>query len=104
MDQKTFLEKTGKLFDGDAHFTSSFSATQRTFTEAERTTFLQHMWELFVEEGVEVDFESAVFVLALQGVQRKYQSVQRQAAHLQETIIQIRESLKAKTLTVLKVP
>lgn len=102
MDQKTFLEKTGKLFDGDAHFTSSFSATQRTFTEAERTTFLQHMWELFVEVGV--DFESAVFVLALQGVQRKYLSVQGQAAHLQETIIQIRESLKAKTPTVLKVP
>ena len=95
MDQKAFLEKVGALFDSDAQFKPNpFGNSQRSFTDTERTTFLQHLWEIFKEEPV--DFESAVFVLALQKVQQRYGSVQEQAAHLGDAIRQIGESLKTK--------
>ena len=103
MDQKTFLEKIGALFDDDAHFKPApFGGGQRTFTDAERTTFLQHLWELFGEAAI--NFESVDFILALQRVEKKYDSIQDQAAHLGEALQFVRESLKAKVPAALKVP
>lgn len=102
MDQKTFLEKIGTLFDDDAHFKSApFGGGQRTFTDTERTTFLQHLWGLFGEEAI--DFGSVEFILALQQVEKKYLSIQDQASHLSETLLSVREALKAKP-AALKVP
>ena len=103
MDQKAFLEKIGKVFDDDAHFKlSGYADAQRTFTAAERTTFLQHLWELFGEESI--DFGSVEFILALQRVEKKYDSVQDQASHLSESLLSVREALKAKAPAALKVP
>ena len=103
MDQKTFLEKIGALFDEDAHFKSApFGGGQRTFTDTERTTFLQHLWGLFGKESI--DFGSVEFILALQRVEKKYDSVQDQASHLSESLLSVREALKAKAPAALKVP
>ena len=103
MDQKTFLEKIGSLFDEDAHFKSApFGGGQRTFTDTERTTFLQHLWDLFGEESI--DFGSVEFILALQRVEKRYDSVQEQAAHLSEALQFVRAALKVKVPAALKVP
>lgn len=95
MNQKDFLEKIGKLFDEDAHFKPiGYVDAQRTFTAAERTAFLQHLWELFGEEAI--DFQSVDFILALQRVEKKYDSIQEQAEHLGEALQSVRAVLKIK--------
>ena len=103
MNQKDFLEKIGKLFDEDAKFKpSGYGIAQRTFTDTERTAFLQHLWELFGEDAI--DFESVEFILALQRVEKKYDSVQEQAVHLGESLLSVRESFKTKMPAAMKVP
>lgn len=105
MDKQNFLEKIGKLFDADAHFNSPLmSSAQRTFTEAERTEFLQHLYEFFAEQETDTDFESVEFILALQGVKKKYGSVQDQAAHLGEALKIVRAALKVNAPAVAQVP
>ena len=54
MIQKDFLEKIGTLFDDDAHFKPDpFGGGQRTFTDAERAAFLEHLWGFFREEAID---------------------------------------------------
>lgn len=102
MDKKEFLERISKLFDADAKFTPNpFGSASRTFTETEKTTFLSHLWELFEEQ--EVDFESPMFILALQKVQ-KYTSVQEQATHLGKALEIVRATLGVRAPAVAQVP
>jgi len=99
MDKTDFIDKVGKLLDVDCHYGGSGN---RIFTDTEKASFLSHLWDFCEPEG-DMDYQSPIFILALQKVQQKYRSIQDQAAHLDAAIaeevalVKARQSIKMPT-------
>lgn len=102
MTKDDFIDKVGKFFDLDCHYGGS---GHRTFTDTEKEAFLFHLWgfcEPIVDDGS--DYQSPIFIMALQKVQKKYRSIQDQAAHLGETIAAEVALAQARQKSVLLTP
>ena len=102
MDKAEFIAKIGKFFDIDC----SYQGTgHRLFTEMEKSTFLSHLWD-FCEPTLDngTDYQSPIFILALQRVAKKYRSIQDQAANLQAAIDEEIALAKARQKSSINMP